>query len=76
MSLMDFVAIPDNFEFQEQLGGFDFPCCVCAHRGGSDSSEPAELADTTRIASQKMTTMTRTAKPMIAARIHAYVRID
>lgn len=40
MSLIDYVAIPDRFEFQEQRGGFDFPCCVCVHRGGSDSAEP------------------------------------
>lgn len=38
----------DKFELEEPgVGGYQlaFPCCVCAHREGSDKDEPCRTCD-------------------------------
>lgn len=42
MGLKLYIVEKDNFELDESMEGlsFAFPCCVCAHRFGSDNEEP------------------------------------
>jgi hypothetical protein len=35
----------DFFRCSEDTGIYDFPCCVCAHRGRGDHEEPCKYCD-------------------------------
>lgn len=41
ITLLEEHTIRDRFQVDEQFTrGLDFPCCVCAHRHGTDCDEP------------------------------------
>lgn len=47
MGLELYIADRDKFELADGpiTGGLSFPCCVCAHRYGSDKDEPCRTCD-------------------------------
>ena len=45
MALNDFSVTRDKFEPENASAGLSFPCCVCAHRHGSDKDEPCRTCD-------------------------------
>lgn len=40
MGLELYTAQPDHFEAEDEGTGFQFPCCFCIHRHGTDLEEP------------------------------------
>ncbi|ACX94948.1 hypothetical protein Hneap_0083 [Halothiobacillus neapolitanus c2] len=45
MGLIDHMVQRDKFQSEELTNGFDFPCCVCIHRHGTDKDEPCRTCD-------------------------------
>lgn len=44
MSIEYYMVSRDHFE-PEERSGLAFPCCVCAHRHGTDKEEPCRTCD-------------------------------
>lgn len=43
MSLQDFHAYPDYFEYDDKGGFFSFPCCVCKHNNKKMNEHPCHI---------------------------------
>ena len=43
--LNEWEVLNDNFEFDQQPGGFDFPCCCCKHRHQLLDTDPCRKCE-------------------------------